>query len=281
LTTPEKRFSSRGATTEHRKDLPAKSLSPSDRKLIKWGRRSGRRDGENGILLEGIKLIEEALDAGHPLTRTWYTPEVAETNPVLIGRLAEHGVNLREVDQRLMRSISDLESPPGISAVAPQPGFIHCQPGDPFSLIVAVSKLQDPGNLGGLIRSADYFGVNEIWLGQGSVDPYNSKVIRGSMGALFRMPVLKRGDLREYIGRFKSMGATVWAAVAHDDKARRKIDPSGSRILLIGGESGGLSREYLELADEMISIPGARRSESLNLAVAAGILIYSATSGRY
>ncbi len=263
------------------KEVSVKNITKHDRKLIAWGKRSGRHEGEEGILLEGRKLIEEAIAAAHPLTKAWFTLAFEEAYPALIARLKGFDVNSERVNQQSMKLISDLETPQGIAVVAPQPGFIHRQPGDPFSLIVAISILQDPGNLGGLVRTADYFGVDEIWLGPGSVDPYSPKAIRGSMGAVFRMPVLKRGDLMERISKFKSHGAEVWAAVAHDDSARMKIKTSGSRILLIGGESGGLSRDYLELADEMVTIPGARRSESLNLAVAAGILIYSATSGRY
>jgi len=106
-------------------------------------------------------------------------------------------------------------------------------------------------------------------------------VLRGSMGAAFRIPVLKRGDLLERLRQFRQQDTEIWAAVAHGDNVETKITGSGSRILLIGSESEGLSEKYLELADKQVSIPGARRSESLNLAVAAGILIYSATTGRY
>ena len=180
-----------------------------------------------------------------------------------------------------MNLVSDFETPPGIAVVASEPGFIHRKPGDPFSLIVAISLIQDPGNLGGVIRTADYFGADEIWLGRGSVDPYNPKVIRGSMGAIFRMPVLKPENFKGKIRDFKDNGAEVWAAVPHDANAERKIGAAGSRILLIGGESRGLGSDYIDIADKTVSIPGARRSESLNLAVATGILIYSATSGRY
>lgn len=260
---------------------PLKNLAKYDKKLITWGKRAGTFDGETGILLEGIKLIEEALSNGHPIRRAWYTPAVLDAHQGLIHRLMNCDCELRLVSKRLMKVISSLDTPPGIVAVAPQPGFIHRKAGDPFSLIVAVTTLQDPGNLGGVVRTADYFGVDELWLGPGSVDPYSPKAVRGSMGAVFRMPTLKPADFSQRIGQFRNAGAEVWAAVVDDVSSERKIKASGSRILLIGGESEGLSKEHLALADEHISIPGARRSESLNLAVAAGILIYSATSGRF
>jgi len=180
-----------------------------------------------------------------------------------------------------MRWISELDTPPGIAVVCPQPGFVHRRPGDPFSLIVVLTLVQDPGNLGGIIRTADYFGVDELWLGPGSADPYGPKAVRGAMGATLRMPVLMPTDLPGRIGQFRQEGAEVWAAVAHETDTEMRISPSGSRILLLGGESRGLLPDEVSLADRKVSIPGARRSESLNLAVAAGILIHSATTDRY
>jgi TrmH family RNA methyltransferase len=258
-----------------------KALTGFDKKLIAWGKRTGKRDSEQGIFLEGIKLIEEAIAANHPLKRAWFTSAFIEGYPSLIKRLIESECEVIPVSARLMTSISSLETPPGIAAVASQPGFIHRQPGDPFSLIIAVTRLQDPGNLGGVSRTADYFGVDEVWLGPGSVDPYSPKAIRGSMGSVFRMPILKPADFDQRIKEFQKAGAEVWAAVVDDENAERKISPTGPRIIMIGGESAGISDKHLALADKRISIPGARRSESLNLAVATGILIYSATSERF
>jgi len=259
-------------------------LPPFERKLISWGKRKkagDRRSGELGIFLEGSKLLTEALQANHPLTAVWYTPRFAASEPGLLHRLKEMELQrFREVSQRMMNTISDMSTPPGIAAVAVQPGFIYREPSDPFSLIVVLLLVQDPGNLGTVIRTADYFGADELWLGHGSVDPYSPKVLRGTMGSSFRLPVVRVNDLEKRVNRFKQTGASIWAAVAHDEKADLKITTTGSTILMIGGESKGLQSHEIALADHRIYIPGAKRSESLNLSVAAGILIYSATSGR-
>jgi TrmH family RNA methyltransferase len=257
------------------------NLTDSDRKLVSWGKRKGLMEGGKGILLEGSKIIEEALEIGYPLRRAWHTVSYYQSNSSLIRRLEKQDCEIKCVSERLMKNISDLDTPPGLAAAGPQPDFILRQPGDSFSLIVAVSRLQDPGNLGGLVRSADFFGVDEIWLGRNSIDPYSPKAVRASMGAVFRMPIVKCGDMEQKLALFQGAGAVIWAAVAHADNAERRIDGAGARILLIGEESQGLDSSYLSLADRKVSIPGARRSESLNLAVAAGILIYMATSGRY
>jgi TrmH family RNA methyltransferase len=180
-----------------------------------------------------------------------------------------------------MKIISDVETPPGIAGVGPEPGFIFRNPGDPISLIVVLTKVQDPANLSGVIRTADYFGVDEVWLGSGSVDPFSPKCIRGAMGATFRMPVRKVEDLIGLIAEFKATGAEIWAAEAHSRESQILIASHGRRIILLGGESQGLDDIYLQIADKVITIKGSGRGESLNLAVAAGILIHDATAGHY
>lgn len=256
-------------------------LSRLEKKLLEWGRRSSKRAGEQGILLEGVKLVREAMDANHPLEMVWFTEPFRKQHPDLVNTLSDLEYPLKQVGSRIMKQLSSLETPPGIVAVGSQPNFIFRQPGDPFSLIVVLCKVQHPGNLGGVIRSGDYFGADEVWLGNGSADPYGSKTVRGSMGAIFRLPVVRPDDLNDKIRRFHAAGATVWAASANNDNAEVSIAPAGPRILLIGGESRGLTQAELDLADHQVRIPGSRRSESLNLSVAAGILIFQATAGRW
>ena len=233
------------------------------------------------MLLEGGKLIEEAMQADYPLEAVWFTAEFLGETPELVQRLTRAQPRImRRISAREMRRISSLETAPGIVAVAPEPEFQRCKPGDQVLLIVALALVQDPGNLGGVIRTADFFGVDELWLGEGSADPYNPKTIRGGMGALFRMPVFRLKNLKEEISAFRKAGAEVIAAVAHSDRAGVEMPDRGTRLLLIGGESRGLTDEELALADRQVCIPGAGRSESLNLAVAAGILIHAARAKR-
>jgi RNA methyltransferase, TrmH family len=137
---------------------------------------------------------------------------------------------------------------------------------------------QDPGNVGGVMRTADYFGADEVWLDRSSADPYSPKGLRGSMGAFLRIPVF-RGELGPRIQRFREAGASTCAAIAHGEPST-DVESSDRCILMIGNESRGLAGKELELADHKAKIPGAGRSESLNLGVAAGILIYSALKGK-
>jgi len=261
--------------------LNTNRLTPSEKRLIAWGKRIEKRNNESGILLEGDKLINEAMVSGHPLEAVWFTDAYNKVNPALIAKLLDSEVQVRQINGRIMRELTELETPPGIVAVAPQPHFIFRKPGDPFSLIIVLSLVQDPGNLGNVIRTADYFGIDEVWIGKGSADPYRPKVLRGAMGASFRVPVVRPSNLVERLQSFQRDGADVWVAVAHDKNAKMAIAMEGRRILVIGGESSGLSSDIIKVANHKVKIPGARRGESLNLGVAAGILIYNATAGRW
>lgn len=256
-------------------------IKPFEKKQIRWGMRQIKLGGLEGILIEGVKLIEEAIAAGHPIEAVWVTESFALANNELVTHLEATARTFRRVSSRTLRDLTALETSPGIVAVAQQPNFIFRNPGDPFSLIVVLPLIQDPGNLGGIIRTADYFGVDELWIGPNSADPYRPKVLRGSMGATFRLPVVRADNLTERLQRFKDKGAEIWAAVAHGNKVSVRIAGSGSRILILGSEAHGLESEVVEIADHLITIPGAKRGESLNLAVAAGILIHQATSGRW
>lgn len=255
-------------------------LPPLQRKLLAWGNRKTEQGGVRGILVEGEKLLEEALAARHPLEAAWFTDALQRKRPEIIKQLEGCQTHLFQVSERTMGSLSEMETPPGIVAVGPEPFFQRRNPEHTFSLIVALPLIQDPGNLGGIIRTADYFGVDELWLGKGSADNFAPKVLRGAMGATFRLAVARFDNLAARLEEFQQKGATVWAAMAHGCEAHPTIDPTGARILLLGGESRGLTPEYIRLADHSVMIPGARRGESLNLMVAAGILIYSATVGR-
>ncbi len=217
---------------------------PFDLKLIKWGLREKKTNNTFGVFLEGEKLVSEALSAGIPFKAVWYTNEFMLQKGWLVNQVKNQCERVSLITKTLMKSTSDQQKPPGIIAVSEQPNFIFRQAGDPFSLIIVLNKVQDPGNLGAVIRTADYFGVDEIWLGPESADPYKPKSLRGSMGAIFRMPVFRSKSTLDRIYSFKDAGAQVWAAVAHDTEACDNIDATGSRILIIGGESQGVERVY-------------------------------------
>jgi TrmH family RNA methyltransferase len=249
-------------------------LPPYDRKLLEWARRRREMLDGSGIMLEGAKLASEALASGLKCERAWVTAGFLSVEEKLITRLEVAGCTIQGVGDSLMSQISDLETPPGLVVAAHQPRHRLCKSEDGWKFIVALLGAQDPGNVGGVIRTADYFGVNEVWLDQSSADPYAPKMVRGSMGAILRMPVY-RGRLEERLHAFAKAGAEVWGSVAHG-KAESIIADSPKRILLLGSESRGLQESEKRLATRLVRIPSRGKSESLNLGVAAGILIYGA-----
>lgn len=249
-------------------------IPPRERRLIEWAKRKREHKGTLGVLLEGEKLIAEGLSSNLKFETVWATSQAIQSNGLLIERLRNCGCQVVEVSNRIMAGISDMETPPGITAAVHQPLIRMSAPHENWRFIVALFGAQDPGNVGGVMRTAEYFGADEVWLGEKSVDPYSPKVIRGSMGACLRLPVF-RGDIAARIDTFKSAGTCVWASVAHG-KGDSVIAEAPKRILMIGSESQGLSVRELGLADRIVRIPAKGRGESLNLGVAAGILIYSA-----
>lgn len=255
-------------------------LTPTDRRLIDWAkRRTDARDSRR-ILLEGAKLVDEALRLEHPLEVVWVTPDALHKHRALCRSAQKVALRFSVVGEAAMRKVSDLETPPGIAAVAPEPVFRFRRPGDPLNLILAVAMVQDPGNLGTIIRTADFFGVDEVWLGPGSADPLAPKVIRGSMGASLRMPVRRVSDLVGEVRAFKEASVRVWAAVPRGGCASlRDIETLEPRILMVGAESRGLNERELSVAEGTVTISGVGRAESLNQAVAAGILIFLACGG--
>ena len=253
-------------------------MPPVERRLIDWARRKRELKGTLGILLEGEKLIIEALNSNVKFELAWVTPAFTAQNRDLLDRVRNAGCPLVEVSERMMEKISDMETPPGIVLAAHQPLMRLFSSNDNWKFIVVLFGAQDPGNVGGVIRTAEYFGADEVWLGPGSVDPYSPKVIRGSMGAALRLPLF-RGDVSEKLKKFKAAGAVIWGSVAHG-KAEVGIEAAPKRILLIGSESHGLSDRETALADKLVRIPKYGKGESLNLGVATGILIHSAVANQ-
>jgi TrmH family RNA methyltransferase len=138
--------------------------------------------------------------------------------------------------------------------------------------------LQDPGNLGTIIRSADAFGASAVVLGEKTVSEFNPKVIRASAGSSFRLPTLH--VKLSHIQRMKSDGVRVLATSSHKGVAISEADLTGGLAILVGSEGAGVPREYMSLADDFIRVPHSERVESLNAAIAASVILYEAQRQR-
>jgi TrmH family RNA methyltransferase len=232
------------------------------------------RDIEKTFLVEGLRLNEEAVAAGADIVHVVVTKEALEQPRVaaLIRTMQSKNSPVFIAPQRLFQSLSDEISPQGLLCAVRKTkpkSAEHIS----ASLILACDNIQDPGNLGTIFRSAEWFGVTDILLSPGCVDPYNPKVVRGSMGAVFRLSIFEQIDLVQSLPMFKERGYRIVGTVLDAPKKLNELRPQKD-ILLIGNEANGLSTHVASLIDEAITIPGAGNGESLNAAIAASICLY-------
>jgi len=233
-------------------------------------RRSGRRS-ENSFLVEGEKLVQEACGSGWDVTHLICTEELLAHKPSL---LLESGVPSERqfsITPALLERLSTLVKPPPVAAVVQKRRWDITDLANRFPLAWLVD-ISDPGNLGTMIRTAEWFGVGGIVLSERCVDPFNEKVIRAAMGSLFRVPITVSEDLLGDLEAFQGFGYTVIAADAHGSTSA--LESSPRVCLVMGSEAHGLPDEYLELSDRTLAIPGVGAAESLNVSVSFGIGLY-------
>ena len=237
------------------------------------------------VAIEGENLLREALDSGLPLKTIFLSERVAP--PAWLPR----GVELLVLAEEVFASAVDTQHPQGIAALLVPPVWkieSALPANDNAALLLLAAGLQDPGNLGTLIRSAEAFGATAVLTTAGTVSEWNQKALRASAGSVFRVPVVQT-DADQLI-ELKSRGVRLLAAVAPNSEA---YSDSGSNsdvaadagltnacALMIGNEGAGLGEEWLALADARISIPTPGRVESLNAAVAGSLLLYEASRQR-
>lgn len=230
------------------------------------------RAAEGAFVVEGTRWMRELAAARIVPRALFATAAWMESNEGR-GLLAALGAAVPVTDE-VMAAMSDTETAPGALAVlpiAPRPW-----PAAP-SLLQIIDAVANPGNLGAILRAASAAGVEGVLLGPGSVDPYNPKVARGSMGALLRLPV--RPASWDEIGQ-ATAGMDVWLAAARDGVAYTAVDWRRPSALLIGGEARGAGEAAERLATGRVTIPMRDATESLNAALAAGILLFEAARQR-
>ncbi|MBL8119132.1 MAG: RNA methyltransferase [Anaerolineae bacterium] len=245
------------------------SLQNEKVKLVKALQTSAksRRKAER-VALEGMRLVRDALTAGYKPDFVLVTA-TAEMGTIS-GLLQEAGLTAMVVSDEVMREVSDTEQPQGIVGVfeTPDPTL----PEQPRRVLI-LDSIRDPGNLGTILRTAAAAGVEAVLLSPTCVDPYNPKVLRSGMGAHFRVPVVGMSweAMRDYCA-----GVRVMIAAGDADEDYDQVDWSGRWGVIIGSEAHGAGDEARKLASGRIRIPMAADTESLNAAVAAGVILFEA-----
>jgi TrmH family RNA methyltransferase len=231
---------------------------------------------ERRFVIEGVRLVEEAFRAGIVPALIFYS-EGVNALPGGRGLLAEiqkGGTPAFAASERVMKAMADTVSPQGVLAAVP---FVELPSPPSPSLVLVVDQLRDPGNLGTILRSAHAAGVEQVVLATKTVDPYNPKVVRGAMGAHFRLPIkaLSWPEIAEALA-----GVQVLLADVRGEQAYYEVDWTRPSALIIGGEAYGAGGEPKELATATITIPMHSGAESLNAAVAASIILFEAARQR-
>jgi RNA methyltransferase, TrmH family len=233
------------------------------------------REQEHAFVAEGTRLLAELVQFDiAPLmilaTDRWLTS--AESRSIL----AHPGLSviLEVVNDNVMSAASQTQTPPGVLAVAP----IHDRPlpNQPTFLLI-LDQVANPGNLGTMLRTAAAAGVDGVLLGPGSVDAYNPKVVRGGMGAHLRLPIISADWAA--IGQYLT-GLSVWLAAANGSTSYTAVDWRSPSALIIGSEAAGAGEQADRLATGRVTIPMHQATESLNAAVAAGIILFEAVRQR-
>jgi TrmH family RNA methyltransferase len=237
------------------------------------------RDGREPslIFIEGIRLFDEAVRSGLDIQHVLISSDVSD--PV---KLAELPVTQRstavKVASRLFDSISDTASSQGVLALAAKP--IHRVPDLPFGLMVLLHNVNNPSNLGAVVRTAEAAGVAGLITTTGSADAFSPKALRASMGSAFRLPIVEGLDFDDAIAWARKRGLVSTAADISGESSYLEVDLKIPRLVIFGSEAHGLDDRELASIDEKILIPMENEVESLNLAVSSGIILFEAKRQR-
>jgi len=237
-------------------------------------RRKGR-ERRTLFLAEGVRAVEELIRSSLAVRGVLVTPQFLKSarGAALRTLVADRRIGIEEVGERELASAADTDAPQGVLAIAETPEHgLDSIPLTGVAHIVVLDGIQDPGNAGTIIRTAAALGARGVVALPGTVDPWNPKVVRGAMGAHFRYPVVvaTRQELFDFC---RAESIAVWGTAAEGEAIGRGRAPERVAVAL-GNEGAGLSVEVRERCDALVSIPIAPEVESLNVAVAAGIILH-------
>lgn len=238
------------------------------------------RQQRGEFLAEGLRTVEEAV-AFKAAQQIFYTATEDERTLQLLEQVASMQLKLTCVSEAVMKKIADTETPQGIIAVC----RMQEQPLEQLlasgKLLLVLDRVGDPGNIGTMLRTADAAGVGGIILLKGTADIYAPKTVRSSMGSLFHVPVLSGVAEQEFIDNAKKAGYQLLVTALDGADNLYQADLKGRLAFVMGNEAGGVSASLLQQADKRVFIPMRGKAESLNVAMAAGIVMFEAMRRNY
>lgn len=250
-------------------------LTSTQNPLVKQIRKlqtAKERRAAGQFLVEGTHSIAAAIVADYPLATLCYTEHWQAQHPELWASATATCDRVELVGDEVMRTIATTVTPDGVVAIAPR--LALPPPTIGADLTLALATIQDPGNLGTMIRTAAAVGADGLWVSQDSVDLDNPKVLRASAGQWFRLAMGVSDDLAQLVTSYQQQGVQVVATTSHTETSYWDVDWRSPTLILLGNEGAGLSDELVGLADLQVRIPMSAGVESLNVATAAALLLY-------
>ena len=242
-------------------------------KNIKKLKEKKYRDLENAFIVEGTKLIEEAIEENAKIKQIVICEECISDGTLtqeMKYKFAKYACIY--VTEKIFSLLSDVKTPQGILAIVEKKNKAN-EIDYSQDIIIALDDIQDPGNLGTILRTVDSSGLNQIIISKNSADSYNPKVVRSTMGAIFRVNIIETDNLVETLKQVQKNKFEVVVSALDTQNSIYDIEYK-NKVIVIGNEANGVSKEVQNLADKKVKIPMFGKTESLNAAVATSIMIY-------
>jgi TrmH family RNA methyltransferase len=261
------------------KNVISSLSNPQDKNLTLLQKKPKARDEQGIYVIEGLKMFEEARELGllrKAFASESFYQETAERQSDFFGNL-----DYEIFTDAVFKEVSETKTPQGILGLVQKAEYdLESMLRTPDACLLLLEDIRDPGNMGTMIRTAEGAGITGIIFGDSTVDIYNPKVIRATMGSIYRVPFYQAEDFYEVLDRVKAEGIMIYAA--HLSGVPYDTEGSFCRkcAFIIGNEANGLSEQASGKADQLIKIPMAGKVESLNAAVAAAVLMYEAARQR-
>ena len=252
------------------------TITSKDNELIKHIRKlkdKKYRDESNEYVVEGVKLVEEAVKENAKIKQIIVCEDTTRTYEIPTHIMLEIArYECISVSNKIFNIITQVTNPQGIMAII-EKNAQDAQIDYSQDIIVVLDDVQDPGNLGTILRTVDSIGLNQIIVSKGTADAFNSKVVRSTMGAIFRIKIIEVENLAQEIKEMRKHHFKLMVTSLKTKNSIYDID-FNKKIIVIGNEANGVSKEIQDMADEKAKIPMLGRTESLNASVAAGVVMY-------
>lgn len=250
--------------------------NPRVREYVRLAANAGHREERGRFVFEGARIVADALDSGAPIEEAFVASSALRRLSPLAERLERAGASVFEVTPPVEAKLACTQTPQGVFCVARM--LDKALSLDKINIVgayLAVEAAQDPGNVGTILRSAEAFGLDGVLLSPGCADLWSPKVVRASMGAVFRLPVFRPADFTDALRALSARGMKTLAAVAGKNaRAVTGEDLRGGVVACVGNEGNGLSEACVAACETRVTIPMKGRAESLNAAAAAAVLMW-------